>query len=303
MYNMLYKLTFSSPVHFGKGRLNSSDVGITADTLFSAIFKELIKEDEKKAHSFYTACKTGAITFTDLFPYSEDKYFIPKPFVHVEAAVKGDSSVKKSFKKLSFIPFEDLPIYMSGNYDPKKTVEFGISSVRTRVAVNYEGDNLPYNVGLWQFNNNSGLYLLARANEEDHYLFGDALYSLEYTGIGGKISSGLGKFTCVEETPSKQMEDSISQTGSLYMTLATAMATNEELEDTLAGATFNIVKRSGFVASEKYSETPLKKRDMYCFSSGSCFKNRFNGDIFDVSTEEGSHPVYRYARPFFITVR
>ena len=45
----------------------------------------------------------------------------------------------------------------------------------------------------------------------------------------------------------------------------------------------------------------LKKNDFYCFKSGSCFKNRFDGNIFDVSCN-GAHAVYRYAKPIFISL-
>ena len=40
---------------------------------------------------------------------------------------------------------------------------------------------------------------------------------------------------------------------------------------------------------------------MYVFAAGSCFKNEFEGDIYDV-TNGGSHPVYRYAKPLFMGV-
>ena len=55
------------------------------------------------------------------------------------------------------------------------------------------------------------------------------------------------------------------------------------------------------MASEFYAEEYRRKRDLYVFAAGSCFKNEFEGDIYDV-TNGGSHPVYRYAKPLFMGV-
>ena len=72
------------------------------------------------------------------------------------------------------------------------------------------------------------------------------------------------------------------------------------LENVLKNADYLLKKRGGFVVSEDYASEYLKKKDFYVFQSGSCFQEKFEGDIFDVSA--GSHPVYRYAKPFFMGV-
>ena len=66
-------------------------------------------------------------------------------------------------------------------------------------------------------------------------------------------------------------------------------------------ANYSVIKRSGFVASEQYADEHLRKHDLYVFSAGSCFLQKFNGDIFDVSSK-GKHLVYRYAVPMFMGV-
>ena len=76
---------------------------------------------------------------------------------------------------------------------------------------------------------------------------------------------------------------------------------DDELEQALEDASYLMQKRSGFVASAIYADEWRKKRDLYVFSAGSCFKNCFQGDIFDVS-DGGRHPVYRYAKPLFMGV-
>ena len=64
-------------------------------------------------------------------------------------------------------------------------------------------------------------------------------------------------------------------------------------------ARYLLQRRSGFIASDDYSDKNVKKNDLYTFAAGSAFKNSFSGDIYDVSGN-GRHPVYRYAKPFFI---
>ena len=76
---------------------------------------------------------------------------------------------------------------------------------------------------------------------------------------------------------------------------------DEKINDVLEDAFYRIEKRSGFVASENYSTSLTKKKDLYVIQAGGCFKKMFEGRIVDVSIE-GSHPVYRYAKPLFMEV-
>ena len=85
------------------------------------------------------------------------------------------------------------------------------------------------------------------------------------------------------------------------MLLSGAFPQEKELDQSLEGASYLLNKRSGYVASEFYAEEYRRKRDLYVFAAGSCFKNEFEGDIYDV-TNGGSHPVYRYAKPLFMGV-
>ena len=89
------------------------------------------------------------------------------------------------------------------------------------------------------------------------------------------------------------------------MLLSVALPTDSELEKALEGASYLLEKRAGFVAPGVNNEAMeceewQKKRDLYVFSAGSCFKNVFEGNIYDVS--RGGHPVYRYAKAMFLGV-
>lgn len=87
------------------------------------------------------------------------------------------------------------------------------------------------------------------------------------------------------------------------MTLSVSLPREEELETALAGAEYLLLKRSGFVASERYAPEQMRKKDLYVFQAGSCFPEKFHGDIYDVSDTCGRHPVYRYAKPMWMEVQ
>ena len=134
------------------------------------------------------------------------------------------------------------------------------------------------------------------------YFIENLILSLGYAGIGGKRSSGLGKFDFEEHKPSDRFLELLNRDkAKSYMTLSSCMAEEDELEKALDDAYYLLHKRSGFVSSTTYAKTELKKKDFYAFKSGSCFSSRFNGNIYDVSYK-GKHPVYRYAKPMFMGV-
>ena len=84
------------------------------------------------------------------------------------------------------------------------------------------------------------------------------------------------------------------------MCLSVAIPAEDEKE-AIKGSNYSLLRRGGFVQSENYFETPLKKKVTYSFAPGSCFKKRFKGTILDVSNY-GNHPVYRYGKPLFLGV-
>lgn len=85
------------------------------------------------------------------------------------------------------------------------------------------------------------------------------------------------------------------------MTLSCALPQDNELAFALDGAAYQIVKRSGFIDSVHYAKEQRKHRVLYVLAAGSCFRNKFDGDIYDISNG-GNHPVYRYAKPLFLGV-
>lgn len=308
----LYRLTFSTAVHFGKGRLGTTENRLLADTLFSAICSEaarLLGTDEIKF--FYESVKNEKLVLSDSMPFIEDTLYIPKPILPTERSTyEYDSEMRKEYKNLAFVPIDKLDDYFTGSIDAKtenkKLSGLGEFSEKTSAAIFENDDALPYNIGIFNFRDRCGLYFIIGYEDDDiFYRFDDMIYSLGYTGIGGKVSSGLGKFsTKTEDVPDSLLEMlNENRSDAVYMTLSLCMSGEKnELDKAIDGASYSIIKRSGFVNSVSYSDTFRKRKDLYCFSGGSCFKNKFSGDIFDLS-EGGSHPVYRYAKPMFMGVK
>lgn len=301
----LYKMKFTSPVHFGEGHLDSSAYTFMADRLFSALYIEALKYGS--ADKLYAAANNGYLLISDGLPYIVDNLYIPKPVIRVNSGSESNSVIKKAFKKLSYIPIDKIDEYLNGSLDPgaenKAMDQLGRYADTTRAAVRSgTEDTLPYRVGTYSFCNGSGLYIIVGAADDEVSVMMDGLVrSLGYTGIGGKVSSGLGKFSVsAENIPAELLERFIGRYDR-YITLAVSMAKNDCLEAALNNAGYMLVRRGGFVGSQKYSDSWRKKREMYCFAAGSCFENRFEGCISDLS-DGGTHPVYRYAMPLFMGV-
>lgn len=300
----VYKLRFKTDVHFGNGALSGSNIAFLADTLFSAMYIEAMKLE--CADSLLEAVKSGRVLFSDAFPYIGSSYYLPKPMIYVEPQDKGDSTVKKIYKKMKYIPAELFRDYLQGKLDTQKFDMRGLGKSYDQIMSSVgmaDKDAEPYSVGTYSFEQGSGLYIIVGfAEDDDKYLFEDLMISLSYSGIGGKRSAGKGRF---EFEFAKQTDALLRlfdvRTGR-YMLLSTALPKEDELDTVIDGASYLLQRRSGFISSDTFAETNLKKTDIYTMQAGSCFAKQFTGDVYDVSGGRGSHPVYRYAKAIFMEV-
>lgn len=296
----VYKLEFSTGVHFGEGMLNNSACSFQADTLFSALYIEALNIG--KADVFLEAVKKGDLLLSDAFPYVGSEYLIPKPMLYVEGKEKGNSIEKKRYKKLKYLPVESLESYLSGESLPKDEWKIGALQRNVMAAVRQEGDTLPFYVGTYYFYEGNGLYVIAAFKEEEQReLLEELLEALTYAGIGGKKASGLGKFEVFPGKSADALIWHLQKKSDMKILMSTALPREEELEQALDGSSYLLNKRSGFVASSEYAEELQRKSDLYAFAAGSCFKHEFSGDVYDVS-RNGRHPVYRYAKALFMGV-
>lgn len=304
-----YKLKFLTGVHIGAGALTRGKYTLYADTVFSALCKEALKFGEDKLIKLVEAGRENRIKLTDGLPFIEDRYYVPKPMLELDISTESDRTVKKAAKKLEYIPIEKMDDYLLGRLDVKQENEYfsnniGQHNLVGKAKINIDEDANPYVVDTFVYGEKSGLYVCVGVENDELEAFVREIFtSLSYSGVGGKISAGYGKFE-LEVVPAteifvKRLESTIYKK---YMSLSISLPSDDELEDVLPDADYLLIKRSGFVSSETYSETLRKKKDKYCMAAGFVFEKEFEGSILDVSNG-GTHPVYRYAKPFIMGVK
>lgn len=300
----MYRLEFMGAFHFGERRLEEGEYVCRADTVFSALCQEAVKMGGDALQSLYRYAKDGLLLLSDAFPYMGDTLFIPKPMKRVDILDRrGDSVVKKAYKKLQYIPAEKLGIYLSGKYDVLE--ETGIDGLghfemKTSASVRRE-ETLPYRIGTYYFEKGNGLYVIVGYGDSGARELAERLWKgLSYSGIGGRRAAGMGRFALRMGQLPSGFCDRLERRGTQYMSLSVSLPREEELVGALEGASYLLCRRSGFVVSDSYAQT--RKRDLYVLEAGSCFQTRFEGDVYDVSSGHGCHPVYRYAKPIFAEV-
>lgn len=301
-----YRIEFQGLVHLGKHSLDDTACSFRADTLFSALCIEAVRRSSETLATLVSFVREEKLRFTDAFPYMGDRYYLPKPYFHIENKLKpGDSSIKKAYKNMLYIPVDQYDIFLQGMLSAEQTgllENLGHKSMKTSVSIRGLDEPMPYRVSTYRFNEGNGLYLiLAYEDQSVRDFTEDLLSGVALEGIGGKRSSGFGRFEFFNAALPKELGSRFSNKYPHYVTLSSALPADEEMENALDGASYQVVRRSGFVASDHYAPQQMRKKDLYVFSAGSCFKNRFQGVIADVSAY-GNHPVYRYAKPFFMGV-
>ena len=300
------KMHFSTGLHIGKGLLTDGEPVFYADTLFSALCHEALKMASLARLLQY--CGEGRLKLSDGMPFIQDVLYLPKPLFRVETDEEGNSKVKKLFKKLKYIPVGKFEEYIQGNLDVQKEKEkydgLGKFQMTQKVSVAREEEPEPYFVGSYHFQKDTGLYVIVAYDTEEVFEFlMELMRALEYSGIGGKRTSGYGKFQLECSDLPLELEERINiEKYSLKMLVSLALPKEDELKKACSDANFQVIKRSGFVASDTYAEHLQRKKDFYAFAGGSCFHDTFDGDIYDVSLG-GSHPVYKYAVPVFVGVK
>lgn len=310
----LYKLRFTTALHSGKDNsaisLDNGQMAIHADTIFAA----LCCEASRNGHLEHMVewFRTGQLVLSDALPYAGDELHLPRPVLFVSnRKSEGDASLKKALKNLEYIPLSGFESYiknLSGtalemDYIKGMQHSFGRMNTVTRVAIKGNDHPLPYHIAAWNFHEDCGLYILAGFDvRADQHIFLECLEGLGWSGIGGKQSSGWGKFKVERgSVPYSLLSMLEDDRAGRQMLLGTALPVDEELEDILSNGWFTVVRRGGFVRSNTYAAGQLKKRTIYMLGPGSCLNRRFAGSMHDLS-EHGNHPVWRCANSLFAGV-
>jgi CRISPR-associated protein Csm4 len=235
----VWKLKFAGDVHFGSGGLNTCENIVHADTVFSALCVEAVRRDQKVLDRLIAAAREDRLRFSDALPYIGDQFYIPKPMVQINAERTADSIQKKAMKKLEYIPVTLFQEYMNGRMDIKKESDFfsehlGAFRMIEKAAVTGREETVPYGVQVFRFADDSGLYLCcAYEDEETLNLVMELLDSLGFSGLGGELSSGLGRFSLYRSKPT-ETKTLISRLGDRgyqrYLSLSISLPCESELE-------------------------------------------------------------------------
>ena len=291
----MYIMNFHT-AHFGAGALDSSKMTFAADRLFSALAIEAKKMGTME--EFVSIAGQDHFVLTDAFPYQSSP-FLPKPigFPNFEQAdltkdVKEVRRQAKMAKKLQFIPLERFESYVNGKLF--KDAEHGVTNIVTKNQPHVDG--ALYQVSTVRFADKSALYVIANESE----LLNELMASLQYTGIGGKRSSGYGQFdlTILDLPDSFKNRLTKAHQGPV-MTLTTSLPVEKALEYAMETGSYLLSKSSGFAFSTETNEN-YRKQDLYKFASGSTFSETFTGQIVDVRPLDFPHEVLSYAKPLFL---
>jgi CRISPR-associated protein Csm4 len=294
----IIKLKFITPVRFGNSSSleSNSQIHICSDTFLSALFVNNLDYGEKLVN----LVEKDMILISDAFPYVEDDLLIPKPIMNLtkEKSLTTSPTFSKNLKKLNFIPLSSLSKYKNGFDDENEinritNIEKNIGLHNQRINLQYDED--PYYVSNFVFQEKSGLYILIKYNnDEDFEEFKNNVENLGFNGIGGRKSSGFGKFIILEINDFLYKNDN----SDLNLLLSTFYPDDDEL-DCLddEGNTFSLLKRSGIILERNFSK---KKRSIYAIKSGGTFKQEYHGKI--IIQESDYHPIYRFLKGVYINI-
>lgn len=317
----IYKLSFRAPCHFGTiqgaAGLEATLGYCLSDTLFSALANEAVAlYGQEGIDRFIGAAKEGKLALSDLLPFRDDSdFYLPRPILKVNKRGNSEASKDalasaKELKKIKFIPSYLYSDYMEAaqegqlvNFYDEYKDDLQLSEIiGLQTRVNLQGkESLPYTVGSVVFPKHCGLYCIVSAMDSSlfKWLF-EVFKSLGYSGIGGKRSSGYGRFL-VEECSVEELINLLEEEDGLAISLSTLIPCTNELDIVKTGA-YSLVSRGGFVGSNTYHTNLQKRNHYFALSSGSSFNQPLVGQIIDVSNQ-GMHPVYRMGKGIFIRVK
>ena len=312
-----YKLKFLTPVHFGAaelgGKLEAINFCYSSDTLFSALCCELAGSEFFS--KFVDAVTQGKILLSDLLPYTEENFYLPKPILRekkIEHApldeVRKQFTQRKKQKKMEYLRAANLKKYLASLKGGESFVEsanFGTEGLTQKVSCRAE-EPLPYYVSEFSFNENSGLYLIAMFDDKNFSdTFAEILKLLGLSGIGGKRSSGLGKFNlaekinlnvpCANEDLNAVQKMLTAENSTWQMTISSILPAAEDIP-ILKNSYYRLKKRGGFVTGGNFDK---KKNSVYLIGAGSCLPKKIEGRAVILDKIDGVE-IFRFGKGIFL---
>lgn len=330
MVYLLYKLKFPSGIHIGtNASLEATSVTVNSDIFYSAFYSEYVKIFGDSDKELLELTEKDEFKVSDLLPFkemeTETAFYLPKPVVNdIERKQNDDESEqvadRKKIKELNYIRASRLKEYfdfleMWGNFSEDN--DFGEKELHIKNNISRIGEDPElYNIEVFKFNKASGLYVIVRLPEKWKKKFENVLESLSLTGIGGKKSAGYGQFNVagdvmtfdgkyfdiINSKDDKFINESLYKESEKYLLLSSYLPQKYEIEKIKNKANgYQLIKRSGFVNSPKYSETPQKRKQVYMISSGAVLNFKPAGKLTDLKLH-GNHSIYKMGKPIVIGV-
>ncbi len=327
----IFLLKFLTPVHFGNtangGALDKVAINCSADTLFAALCNEAAAQKAELVGALMQKLESGELLLSSLLPYwrteEEFQFYLPKPLMkpvdeqrqlpQSYNEVKSLRSQIKKQKKSTYVRASQMQALLSGSRE-LEAHEFAVPLVVGRVGLRDEQPR-PYYVGSCVFSPQAGLYLVCGVQDEaDIDLLRDLLVSLGYSGIGGKRSSGYGKFEVLVDEEIDLYEDGalydddsamalmLHDTQSkLQMCIAPLCPKQQDVEAVKRGC-YKLIKRGGFIDSPAASAN-VKRDSVYMLQEGTCLERRLQGRLLQQSVDGLPHKVYRAGVGMFVGLK
>lgn len=324
----LLQFKFLTPVHFGTAGNKKGDglqaFNCCADTLFSALVTEAAALSDSLCGEYIEAARDGRLLLSDLMPYysgSGEELYVPVPLHRKEKVNPLD--LRLSFKELC-LQYEERRGYenmeyirVSGIYDylhPMQITDagqaqpdLGWSGVQRRMDCRSGGS--AYYVSNYTFAPGAGLYcIIGVENEELLNLLVKTAELLGLSGIGGRRSSGFGKFI-LKGAPLALDPYCTGDAGMLYNLLnartgcpqmaLSVLCPQESCISIVKQGAFKLLKRSGFIYNRS-AQSFEKRSSVYMLQAGSCFPERVEGRLLEFAAGGAGHSVYRYGKAIYM---
>ena len=273
------------------------------------------------------------VKFSSTLIYTQNSqgctYYLPRPNAKPPGYPLEDLAFYKAYKKLKYLPLDvwqrwyqdsgigdrdideltlktqvkktEGDLETAGVFSYGKTYQTAtypkVSIDRRTAATNF------YHTGFTQFNcepnKRSGLYFLLNFPQEDAKLESDlhaALSLLGENGLGGKRSSGAGRFE-VEywgKLPTEWQDIKLDRLESSKHHCLLSLFWRKSVENTfLDNSSYELIERGGWIGSP-FSGRQLRRKKVHMFAEGSVFVSQPSGQL-AVVTPDGfnKHPIYR----------
>lgn len=316
------RLSFLDRVHFGSlgVGLESVEEVLHADSLYSALCHAW------SAH-FGASDLTALIDrfrqeppflFSSTSPFINDIFFLSKPMTPPPGFEQAETRLEygKKVKKAAYLTRAHFSAWVQGRPFPFVELEKAAELLQQvshkelipRVALGRENNRSEiFHVGVLRFAGNAGLYFLMRLVDETLLpQLRAALSLLGEMGLGGERAYGLGRFTVQIEQADSGWDFLEGQAGARVLTLSPFCPPASDLDVVDETCSYGLVEKKGWIHSP-FTYQQLKRKTVVMFTAGSVFSCSLKGQVLDVTPAawdvESSHPVYRFALPFFIPVQ